>query len=141
MGLFISHSPEETESLGEQLGKTATAGCVIGLSGDLGSGKTQLVKGLARGLNAKERVHSPSFALLNIYSSGRLPLYHLDLYRLETDAQITGAGLDQYFYPEGVAVVEWIERWRGPKPAGFRSVRIEITGDRERRIEYDDFGA
>lgn len=137
MATFISHSPQETESLGEQIGKTTPAGCVIGLTGDLGAGKTQFVKGLARGLGATERVHSPTFALLNLYTSGRMPLYHLDLYRLDTDEQITGAGLDQYFCPDGIAVVEWFERWQGPRPNDFRSVHIEIVGERERRITYE----
>ena len=93
MATVISHSPAETESVGEEWGRAALSGWVIGLSGDLGAGKTQLVKGLARGLGAIERVHSPTFALINQYDSGRLPLFHLDLYRLDTSEQIVGAGI------------------------------------------------
>lgn len=111
MATFISHSPAETESLGETWGREAKHGLVIALSGDLGAGKTQLVKGIARGLGIGGRVHSPTFTLVNIYNGGRLTLYHLDLYRLETAEQISSAGLEEYFRPEGVAVIEWAERW------------------------------
>ena len=84
MATTISHSPAETAALGEQWGRAAQSGLVIGLSGDLGAGKTQFVKGLARGLGIAERVHSPTFVLVNIYTGGRLTLFHLDLYRLDS---------------------------------------------------------
>src|SRR5580765_6406874 len=106
MATFISHSPTETEALGESWGRAAERGLVIGLSGDLGAGKTQLVKGLARGLDITTRVHSPTFTLVNEYSGGRLRLFHLDLYRLETRKQIIGAGLEDYLQPDGMAVIE-----------------------------------
>jgi tRNA threonylcarbamoyladenosine biosynthesis protein TsaE len=112
MVTHISHSPEETIALGGQWGREAGAGWVIGLTGDLGAGKTQLVRGLARGLGVTARVHSPTFVLVNEYGGGRLPLFHLDLYRLETAAAITAAGLEEYWaQPEGVVVIEWVERW------------------------------
>jgi len=111
MATCISHSPAETAALGEQWGRAAESGLVIGLCGDLGAGKTQLVKGLARGLDIAELVHSPTFALVNIYNGGRLTLYHLDLYRLDTLEQIRAAGLEEYLKPEGVTVIEWAERW------------------------------
>ncbi len=142
MATFISHNPADTESLGEEWGRAAQSGWVIGLSGDLGAGKTQLIKGLARGLGVTERIHSPTFALLNEYSGGRLPLYHIDLYRLETREQIIGAGLEEYFYqPHGVAVIEWIERW-GTKDANqsVRRVKIESIDEKTRRITYEDIG-
>src|SRR5450631_3028823 len=110
MDTFISHSPAETESLGEQFGRTAECGFVFALSGDLGAGKTQLVKGLARGLGISARVHSPTFTLVNEYGGGRLKLFHLDLYRLETRAQIFSAGVGDFLQPDGVAVIEWAER-------------------------------
>src|SRR5438045_4196301 len=96
MATLISRNPEETLALGEQWGHEAQNGWVIGLSGDLGAGKTQLVKGIARGLGSAARVHSPTFALLNEYDGGRLPLFHLDLYRLNNRDEVTGAGLDEY---------------------------------------------
>src|SRR5438093_4924397 len=107
MAPFIAHSPAETESLGEERGRAAQRGLVIGLTGDLGAGKTQLVKGLARGLGITARVHSPTFTLVNEYGGGRLRLFHLDLYRLETREQIIAAGLEEYLQPDGVAVIEW----------------------------------
>lgn len=148
MDTLISHNPEETFALGEAWGLAAHRGLVIGLTGELGAGKTQLVKGLARGLGITRRVTSPSFALVNEYHEGRLPLFHLDLYRLDTPEQIIGAGLEPYlFEPDGVAVVEWIERWLAgqgsPVPNGlvkFRQVVIESVSETVRRIGYEDFG-
>src|SRR3954454_1801758 len=106
MATFISHSPEETVALGEKWGRAAQAGWVLGLSGDLGAGKTQLVKGIARGLGTPARVHSPTYALLNEYGGGRLPLIHIDLYRLNGPADVIGAGLEEYLTRSpGVTVV------------------------------------
>jgi tRNA threonylcarbamoyladenosine biosynthesis protein TsaE len=123
-----------------------------------------LVKGLARGLGIAARVHSPTFALVNIYNGGRLTLFHLDLYRLDTPEQIHAAGLEEYLKPEGVTVIEWAERWfggvqspmsevRSPKsevqspmptvvgrPQGFRLVQIDVLSETERRITYEDPG-
>lgn len=140
---LITHSPAETESIGEVWGREAQRGLVIGLSGDLGAGKTQLVRGIARGLGITGRIHSPTFTLVNVYSGGRLPLFHLDLYRLETAEQILGAGLEEYLHPDGVAVIEWAERmtndeWRMVQA---RRVKIEVLSETERRISYEDFGA
>jgi len=115
MATCISRSPEDTAALGEQWGQAAQPGWVIGLSGELGAGKTQLVKGLARGLGFPGRVHSPTFALVNTYAGGRLPLVHLDLYRLDTAGQIAAAGLEEFLRDgSGVTVIEWAERWFGP---------------------------
>jgi len=159
MATFISHSPAETESLGERWGRAAARGLVIGLSGDLGVGKTQLVKGIARGLGITARVHSPTFTLVNEYEGGRLRLFHLDLYRLETRGQMVAAGLEEFLQPDGATVIEWAERWFG-KHSTFNSdksragiqhptsnfgnvrwVSIEIIGETDRKIIYDDFGA
>jgi tRNA threonylcarbamoyladenosine biosynthesis protein TsaE len=141
----LSHSPAETEAWGELWGRDARRGWLIGLIGELGAGKTQLVKGLARGLGIAERVHSPTFALIHQYDGGRLTLCHLDFYRLETPQAIQAAGLDEYLFdPVGVTVVEWIERWpdfsRGPS-GPYRRVVIECVSESDRRIQYEDFGA
>jgi tRNA threonylcarbamoyladenosine biosynthesis protein TsaE len=155
MATFISHSPAETEGLGEGWGRNAKRGLVLALSGDLGAGKTQLVKGLARGLGIAARVHSPTFTLVNTYSGGRLDLFHLDLYRLDTVEQIVAAGLEEYLPSEGVTVIEWAERWfsRSPGangPSGvppdqsellLRFVEIETLSPNERRITYEDSGS
>jgi tRNA threonylcarbamoyladenosine biosynthesis protein TsaE len=155
MATTISHSPAETAALGEQWGRTAPSGLVIGLCGDLGAGKTQFVKGLARGLGIEASVQSPTFALINIYTGGRLTLFHLDLYRLDTQEQIAAAGLEEYLRPAGVTVIEWAERWFGavqaPKlsvisyqssvtghPQCFRWVRLEVISEAERLITYED---
>jgi tRNA threonylcarbamoyladenosine biosynthesis protein TsaE len=130
MATNISHSPADTAALGEQWGRAAQNGMVIGLSGDLGAGKTQFVKGLARGLGISARVQSPSYVLVNIYTGGRLTLFHLDLYRLDTPEQVTAAGLEEYLQPAGVTVIEWAERWFGevqsPK-SKVQSHRSRIT--------------
>ena len=146
MATFISHSPAATESLGEAWGRAAQSGLVIALSGDLGAGKTQLVKGLAHGLGVTARVHSPTFTLVNEYGGGRLKLFHLDLYRLETAAQILSAGVEEFLSPDGVAVIEWAERledgrWKMEDGKKFVQVNIEIVSETERKIIYDDFGA
>jgi tRNA threonylcarbamoyladenosine biosynthesis protein TsaE len=152
MATFISHSPAETEAFGERQGRAAERGLVVALSGELGAGKTQFVKGFARGLGITTRVHSPTFTLVNEYGGGRLRLFHLDLYRLETPAQILSAGLEEFLQPEGVTVIEWAERWFGkhstsniqhptPNLENVRWVQFEIISNLERRIDYDNFGA
>jgi len=148
MVTYISNSPEDTLALGESWGRAASPGLVIGLSGDLGSGKTQLVKGVALGLGIQARVTSPTFALLHRYDGGRLSLFHLDLYRLAGPEDVHAAGLEEYlFRPAGVCVVEWIERWLPESESGvlttplrFKHVRIQTVGERTRRIDYDSFG-
>lgn len=139
MPAIVSNSPEETLRLGEQWGREAKAGWVIGLTGDLGAGKTQLVKGIARGLGVSSRIASPTFTLVHEYRAGRLPLYHIDLYRLDTAQEILAAGLEEYFVQsDGVTVVEWVERY--PLKAN-RQARIEAVSESQRRITYEDSGA
>jgi len=137
MATIISNSPEETHALGKSWAAEAEPGWVIGLEGDLGAGKTQLVKGIARGLGITDPVTSPTFTLVCEYE-GKLPLHHLDFYRLENDEQILAAGLEPYFTPEGITVIEWINRWTGPRPTHYRHVLITQTGETERHIEYED---
>jgi tRNA threonylcarbamoyladenosine biosynthesis protein TsaE len=157
MATFTSHSPEETFALGEAWGREAAGDWLVGLTGELGAGKTQLVKGIARGLGVKARIQSPTFALVNEYSEGRLALAHIDLFRLETPEQIFRAGLDQYFRePRGVVVVEWCERWpefdgevwtskrkaaqilSDPSSLRLRRVWIETVSETVRCIRYED---
>ena len=146
MATIISHSPAETEALGEQVGCAAQRGLVVNLSGELGAGKTQFVRGFARGLGAAGRVHSPTFTLINEYGGGRLTLFHLDLYRLETADQILSAGVEEFLAPDGVAIIEWAERLEllartSATQSLMRRVRIEILGANDRQIIYDDFGS
>jgi tRNA threonylcarbamoyladenosine biosynthesis protein TsaE len=112
------------------------------LSGDLGAGKTQFVRGFARGLGVTERIHSPTFALLNIYSTGRAPLFHIDLFRLDSDEQIVAAGLTEYFEPPGITIVEWMDRWHGRPPGCLCRVELEIVAENARCISiYDRTGS
>jgi tRNA threonylcarbamoyladenosine biosynthesis protein TsaE len=146
MATSISTSPEETFALGESWGRAARAGWLIALTGDLGSGKTQLVKGLARGLGIAGRIHSPTFAIVCEHAGGRLPLAHLDLYRLETLSALLSAGLEEYFVDyRGVTVVEWAERWLQAelpvRASCIRRVTLETLSDRQRRISHEDTGA
>ena len=143
MATFISHSPAETESLGEEWGREAQCGAVIALRGELGAGKTQLVRGFARGLGITARIHSPTFTLVNEYGGGRLRVFHLDLYRLETPEHLHNISIEEFLKPDGVAIIEWAERiaeedWRKMK---CRRVTIEVTSETERRITYEDSGA
>jgi tRNA threonylcarbamoyladenosine biosynthesis protein TsaE len=140
MATFISHSPAETESLGEKFGRVAQNGWVIALSGELGAGKTQFVKGLARGLGISARVHSPTFTLVNEYGGGRLKLFHLDLYRLETPKQIASAGIEEFLQPGGISVIEWAERIANDelRTANLKKVKIEIAAESERKIVYEE---
>jgi tRNA threonylcarbamoyladenosine biosynthesis protein TsaE len=104
-----SHSPEQTQLLGSYLGELAQRADIFLLVGELGTGKTCLVQGIASGLNVKEYVFSPSFVILREYH-GRLPLYHIDFYRLDHIEEIADLGLEEYFYGDGVCVVEWVEK-------------------------------
>jgi tRNA threonylcarbamoyladenosine biosynthesis protein TsaE len=142
MATFISHSPEETQALGEACGREAVPGLVVALTGDLGAGKTQWTKGFARGLGIGDRVLSPTFALVNVYPGGRFPFYHLDLYRLEGKDQILAAGLEEFFNPDGVSVVEWAEHWfdETPSAGDILKVHIEWLTETERKLTYERFG-
>lgn len=140
MATFISNSPEETVAFGRRWIETIAPGTVIGLAGDLGSGKTQLVKGIAAGLGITTLITSPTFALVIEHDGGRLPLAHLDFYRMQSDDEIIRAGLETYFHPAGVSVIEWIDRWRGPLPPQFHRLEIAALNLTERRITHEDAG-
>ena len=127
-----THSEEETRAFGARLGRQLVGGELIGLCGELGAGKTCLARGLAEGLGvAPHKVRSPSFTLVNEYSGGRLPLYHIDLYRLAaTDAD--RMALREYLYGDGVCVVEWFERLGEDAP--HLHVHLTFVGENERLL-------
>ena len=131
---LASRSVEETLALGEALGRVAAAGDLVCLWGDLGAGKTQVAKGIARGLGVDATVNSPTFILMNEYA-GRLPLFHVDLYRLGDAADALAGGVVDDRQADGLTVVEWPERMGEVLPAGRVDVRIDGTGDDERAIE------
>ena len=137
---MISRSPDETFALGKSFGEKARAGQIYCLDGDLGAGKTVFAQGFAEGLGVSETVNSPTFTIINIYESGRLPLYHFDLYRIEEPEEMEEIGYEEYFYSEGVCLVEWASLV--PEIIPETAVRIAIgrTGDGSdtRRITVED---
>jgi len=136
---LITRSPEQTQEFGKRLGKIARPGDVILLVGKLGAGKTCLTQGIAWGLDIDEYAASPSFVLVReLY--GRLPLYHVDFYRLENMAEIAELGLDEYFYGKGVSVVEWAEKALRLLPAENLLIEMEYVADSERRLELKPSG-
>jgi tRNA threonylcarbamoyladenosine biosynthesis protein TsaE len=104
-GRYKTSSPEETERLGEELAAFLREGDLVALTGELGGGKTRFVRGIAKGLGSKGFVKSPSFTIINIYEGGSLPLYHIDLYRIGRAVEFHSAGLEEYLYGNGVAVI------------------------------------
>ena len=128
-----THDPAATRALAARLATVARPGALVCLVGDLGAGKTVFAKGFAEGLGIRDTVNSPSFVLMAEYA-GRLPMFHLDLYRLDDAADVLAGGLLDDRQAEGVAVVEWAERLGEAVPAGRLDVVIDGTGDDERRI-------
>ena len=108
--VYESDSPDETYELGRSIGESIEAGSVIALDGDLGAGKTLFTQGLAAGLGITEPVNSPTFTILQIYDSGRIPLYHFDVYRIDDPYEMEEVGFDDYIFGDGVSVIEWPER-------------------------------
>lgn len=131
---ITSASPEATVALGERLGRVAAAGDLVCLWGDLGAGKTQLAKGIARGLGIDAVVNSPTFILMAEYP-GRIRLFHVDLYRLADAADALAGGVIDERQSDGLTVVEWPDRFGTVLPRRRVDVRIEGTGDDERTIE------
>jgi tRNA threonylcarbamoyladenosine biosynthesis protein TsaE len=128
---LTSYSPEQTQRFGVSIGEAALPGDILLLSGDLGVGKTCLTQGIAWGLGIKEYAVSPSFVLVReLY--GRLPLYHIDLYRLDHIEEIEDLGLDEYLYGRGVCVVEWAEKGLAVLPAEHLLIEISYLADTER---------
>ena len=130
--MIISHSADETIAVGRQFASALRAGDVLALSGDLGAGKTCLVKGIAAGLGIVQPVTSPTFTLIHEYRSGRLPLAHVDLYRLESAA---GIGLEDYFDAPWVTVIEWAEKIETLLPMHTKHIRLTALDEITRQIE------
>ncbi len=136
----ITNSEEETLALGRELGQAAKAGQVFALEGDLGVGKTVFAKGFAEGLGIEEAVVSPTFTIVQIYESGRLPLYHFDVYRIEEPEEMDEIGYEEYFFGGGVCLVEWANQL--PEIMPEETIWIRVLKEPEkgfsyRRIEID----
>ena len=130
---FFTGSPEETEKLGVALAKQLQPGTVIAYRGDLGAGKTAFTRGLAKGLGAKDCVTSPTYTIVNEYLSGRLPLFHFDMYRLRSAEDLFDIGWEDYLDRGGICAVEWSENVQEALEDAV-IVAIEKTGEESRRI-------
>lgn len=132
----ISKSIEETIEIGQRLAKKLKAGDVIALVGNLGSGKTVLTKGIARGLGVKNvrYVNSPTFVIIKEYKA-KIPLYHFDIYRLNASSILDSRNYEEYFYGDGVTVIEWADKIRDILPKGYIEVKLSVAGEGKRRIE------
>lgn len=133
---FFTNSEAETSALGEKLAARLAPGAVVAMYGGLGAGKTAFTRGLARGLGLSSRVSSPTFTIVNEYL-GRVPLFHFDMYRLSDADELFEIGWEDYLARGGVCVVEWSENVEGAFPPESIVVKIEKTGDSERRIEIE----
>lgn len=129
-----SISPEETFLFGEELGKKARAGQVYCLDGDLGVGKTVFTQGFAKGLGIEEPVNSPTFTIVQVYEEGRLPLYHFDVYRIADSSEMDEIGYEEYFFGEGVCLIEWSQLIEDILPE--HKIRVVIEKNLEKGFDY-----
>jgi tRNA threonylcarbamoyladenosine biosynthesis protein TsaE len=131
-----SHTPAETQAIGERLGASLRPGAVVACTGELGAGKTCFLQGLARGLGVTSAVTSPTFVLVNQYR-GRVPVYHVDAYRTGSLTELVDIGIEEMLHGDGVTVVEWADKLRPLLPAGAFVVTIEGLGDEPRAIRIE----
>lgn len=132
--IFESFHPQDTFELGKRIGEKAAGGSVYTLVGDLGVGKTVFTKGLAAGLGITEQVNSPTFTILQIYEEGRLPLYHFDVYRIGDLSEMDEIGYEDYFFGEGVCLVEWADLIGELLPE--EHIRVTISKDLQKGFDY-----
>ena len=137
---MLTNSASETMLIGEKLAKGLKPGDIVALSGDLGSGKTTFTKGIGKGLGVKDsrRINSPTFVLIKEYS-GKTPLYHLDLYRLDALKEIENLAVEEYIYGTGVTVIEWAEKIKNLLPEKHILVKFKVKGDTKREVVIEDF--
>ncbi|HMG04306.1 MAG TPA: tRNA (adenosine(37)-N6)-threonylcarbamoyltransferase complex ATPase subunit type 1 TsaE, partial [Chthoniobacterales bacterium] len=132
--MLISNSAEETIAAGRGYAQHARAGDVFALTGDLGAGKTQFVKGFVAGLGSSAEVTSPTFVLVHEYEDGRLPVYHFDFYRLEQSEAVSRLGFDDYVFGDGVSLIEWADRYSTLIPKEAKWLSFEIKDEDTRVI-------
>lgn len=137
---YVSPAVKVTHQLGAALGRVLQRGDVIALQGDLGAGKTNFVQGIAQGLGITEDVNSPTFILANEYPGGRLPLYHIDAYRVESAQEAVGFGLEDYLEGDGVTIIEWAERVRAALPSDILWIELEYVSENERSLSISALG-
>ena len=136
-----SHSSEQTQDLGKILARSLLPGDVLAFWGELGAGKTCLIQGICRGLGVSEGIYitSPTFVIINCYQ-GRLPIYHFDFYRLSCQDEIMELGYEEFFFGQGVCMIEWADRAEGLLPDEHIRILMQITSPTERRIEIMTYG-
>lgn len=137
---FISNCPAETEAIARQIAEDLVAGSVLALKGELGSGKTLFTQGLVGGLKTEATVTSPTFTIVHEYQGGRLPVYHFDFFRLENRESALRLGLEDYFFSDGVSVIEWADRFSDLIPDQARWISFEIKSERQRIITLSHYG-
>lgn len=135
---FITHSPEETIALGEKIGSKLVKGDVIAMQGTLAAGKTTITKGIAKALGIDETITSPTFCLISEYY-GKMPLYHMDVYRLEGGEDFVNLGTDDMIYGDGVSIIEWSEKIMNELPKRTIIMKITPQDDGSRKIEIDNW--
>jgi tRNA threonylcarbamoyladenosine biosynthesis protein TsaE len=131
---FISNSPAETEAIARKIAGDLVVGSVLALKGELGSGKTLFTQGLVAGLESNAAATSPTFTIVHEYHGGRLPVYHFDFFRLENRESAVRLGLEDYFFSDGVSVIEWADRFPELIPEQARWISFEIKSERQRII-------
>lgn len=138
----ISKSVNETINIGKSLSKKLKQGDIICLFGELGSGKTVLAKGIAWGFNIpREEVISPTFVIIRQYQKGILPVYHFDLYRLKSPEDIAFLGYEEYFYNQGVSIIEWPDRLKYLAPKEYLRIDLKVTGTKQRLLRFSGRGS
>lgn len=138
---IISRSVNDTFKIGKVIAKNLRKADIVCLFGELGCGKTVLTKGIACALGIKSRkVISPSFVLIRQYSTAKIPLYHFDLYRLKTIEDILALGYEEYFYDDGITVVEWADRLKCLLPKEYLKIKLSIKSDSQRLLQFNGYG-
>ncbi len=132
---IITKSPEETKNLGKEVSKLTKPGDLLAFYGELGAGKTCFIQGISQGLKVKDYVTSPSFTIMNEYQ-GKIPIYHFDLFRLDNDEDILELGYEEYFYGEGLTVIEWAEKIEQLLPKEHLKVDIKFKDRYQRTISF-----
>jgi tRNA threonylcarbamoyladenosine biosynthesis protein TsaE len=134
---ILSKSKEDTRAAGARIARSsARAGDVFGLIGELGTGKTEFVRGFVAALCADCEVHSPSFSILNIYETPEMPIYHFDFYRLKKQAELREIGFEEYIYGNGICLIEWADMFPEVLPKGAVMIRFLDTGEGRRAIAW-----
>ena len=140
MATFISNSPAETEAVARQIAEDLVAGSVLALQGELGSGKTVFTQGLFAALDSDAAVTSPTFTIVHEYQDGRLPVYHFDFFRLENPVSVVSLGVEDYFFSDGVSVIEWADRFPELIPEQASWISFEIESECQRIIRLSHHG-